>query len=296
VIAVKPWVAHATAATVPTGRLLQPRLATDAPRRMFVHAGTVHPNRGWRGRRPASAEKLLGRDEPVDSDQRCPEPRVGGDELLSASFSECDVAQVVDWMVVVAASKIPRPVQVSWLVEKPHGQSAQQSLRGISRRSAPAFPAHASQQRVGDLLDQEPWASSSASSAVSRASTASAGSAGSAFGATQSTTTLASTTGTGVYFPRAVCAILDHEVSVEEEPHRALDRRMARTVRPLRRCYGSLLCNARGELGRALRERASHHRSEEWREQPHRSLRPQLGCGYKLCRSPVGSERERPVV
>lgn len=71
-----------------------------------------------------------------------------------------------------------------------------------------------------------------------------------------------------------VTSILRGHVSVEEEPRRALDRRMARTVRPLRRWYGSLLCNARGELGRALREGASHHRAEEWREQPHRSLRP----------------------
>src|SRR3990172_12523196 len=71
--------------------------------------------------RRSSAEKLLGGDEPVEAEQRLSENRVRGDELRAVPFGESDVEQVVDRMVVVAASEIPGAVEVAWLVDQAHG-------------------------------------------------------------------------------------------------------------------------------------------------------------------------------
>lgn len=55
-------------------------------------------------------------------------------------------------MIVVTPRKLPGSVEVSPLVDHPHGQVAQQTARGIRLRTDPATATDAGEQRVGAEL------------------------------------------------------------------------------------------------------------------------------------------------
>lgn len=120
---------------------------------------------------------------------------VGGEQLLPELIGQRDVQHVVDRVVVMAAGKVPRPIQGCGIVAKRNRQPAQVRVGAVSGK-----PFHRPRrQPVTSALDTSSirirGASNDVSDAAQRASSRTAGPSGSASGATQSTTMLASTTG-----------------------------------------------------------------------------------------------------